>query len=399
MGLLPMVMGDVKRHLEIIQQGSAEIISESELKSKLEKSIKENIPLKIKAGLDPTTPDLHLGHTILLYKLKQFQELGHKVYFLVGDFTGMIGDPSGVSETRRPLSREEVLKNAATYERQAFKILDPSLTEVVFNSAWMNRMTGEEIIRLCGKYTVARMLEREDFKKRYTTGRSIGMHEFLYPLIQGYDSIMLKADVEVGGTDQKFNLLVGRDLQKEYGQEPQVVITMPLLEGLDGVKKMSKSQKNYVGIEEPPQEMFGKIMSIDDQLMVRYYELLISCNIEDIKVMHPMEAKKRLAQEIVERFYNKEIAINAREEFEMVFSTREKLPAEIPVFDLKDEKRWLPHVLSVSGMTKSNSEAVRLIRDGAVEVNGVKVLDISIELPPGVEQTIKIGKRKFIKII
>ena len=393
-----MITDEIKRHLEIIQHGSVEIISEGELKFKLERSIKDNIPLKIKAGLDPTTPDLHLGHTILLYKLRQFQELGHTVYFLVGDFTGMIGDPSGVSETRRSLSKEEVLENAATYERQAFKILDPSRTEVVFNSSWMNKMAGEDLIRLCGKYTVARMLEREDFKKRYTTGRSIGIHEFLYPLIQGYDSLMLRADVEIGGTDQKFNLLVGRDLQKEYGQEPQVVITMPLLEGLDGVKKMSKSQKNYIGIEETPQNIFGKLMSIDDNLMLRYYTLLTSNNIDDIKAMHPMEAKKKLAEELVERFYSREIAAKARKEFELVFSNRENLPEEMPVYTIKDEKRWLPHILAVSGITRSNSEAIRLIREGAVELNGKKVSDINIELPSGIEHTVKVGKRRFIKI-
>lgn len=393
-----MITEKVQQHLELIRHGSTEIISEDELRFKLEKSIREKLPLKIKAGFDPTTPDLHLGHTILLYKLRQFQELGHKVYFLVGDFTGMIGDPSGVSETRRALTKEEVLKNAATYERQVFKILDPSRTEVVFNSSWMTHMAGEDLIRLCGKYTVARMLEREDFKKRYTEGRAIGIHEFLYPLIQGYDSLMLKADIEVGGTDQKFNLLVGRDLQREYGQEPQVVITMPLLEGIDGVKKMSKSQKNYIGIEEPPQEIFGKIMSIDDQLMLKYYEMLTSYNVDDIRSMHPMEAKKRLAQDIVERFYSKEIALKTREEFERVFSERESLPDAIPVYVLGNEKRWLPHVLTVSGMTKSNSEAVRLIKEGAVELNGVRIFDINMELSRGAKQTIKVGKRRFIKI-
>ena len=320
----------VQEHIRLIKRGSVEIISEEELKQKLERSVKENLPLKVKAGFDPTSPDLHLGHTVLLYKLRQFQELGHKVFFLIGDFTGMIGDPSGVSETRRPLTREDVLMNAATYQRQVFRILDPRYTEIVFNSQWMNSVTGEELIRLCGKYTVARMLEREDFKKRYTTGRSIGIHEFIYPLIQGYDSLKLKADIELGGTDQKFNLLVGRDLQKEYGQEPQVVITMPLLEGTDGIKKMSKSLKNYIGIEEPPREIFGKVMSIDDQLMLRYYEILTSNNMDEIKAMHPMEAKKRLAQELVERFHNREAAVKAREEFEKVFSYRNGPGADIP---------------------------------------------------------------------
>ena len=389
---------NVSKQLDLIKRGSVDVISEDYLKLKLEKALRDNTPLKIKAGFDPTMPDLHLGHTVLLYKLRQFQELGHKVFFLIGDFTGMIGDPSGVSETRRPLTREEVLSNAATYERQVFKILDPSKTEVVFNSQWMSKMSGEEIIHLCAKYTVARMLEREDFKKRYTTGHSIGIHEFLYPLVQGYDSVMLKADVEVGGTDQRFNLLVGRDLQKEYGQEPQVVVTMPLLEGLDGVKKMSKSQKNYIGIEESPKEIFGKIMSIDDQLMIRYYELLTSQDIDAVKAAHPMEAKKKLAEEIIERFYDRGAAVKAREEFEGVFSDRNSLPADIPEYTIPDEKRWLPHILTASGMTKSNGEAVRLIKEKAVEIDGVKVLHSDMELQPGQVQIIKIGKRRFIKI-
>ena len=389
---------NVSKQLDLIKRGSVDVISEDYLKLKLEKALRDNTPLKIKAGFDPTMPDLHLGHTVLLYKLRQFQELGHKVFFLIGDFTGMIGDPSGVSETRRPLTREEVLSNAATYERQVFKILDPSKTEVVFNSQWMSKMSGQEIIHLCAKYTVARMLEREDFKKRYTTGHSIGIHEFLYPLVQGYDSVMLKADVEVGGTDQRFNLLVGRDLQKEYGQEPQVVVTMPLLEGLDGVKKMSKSQKNYIGIEESPKEIFGKIMSIDDQLMIRYYELLTSQDINAVKAAHPMEAKKKLAEEIIERFYDRGAAVKAREEFEGVFSDRNSLPADMPEYTISDEKRWLPHILTASGMTKSNGEALRLIKEKAVEIDGVKVLHSDMELQAGQVQIIKIGKRRFVKI-
>jgi len=389
---------NVSKQIDLIKRGSVDVISEDYLKLKLEKALRDNTPLKIKAGFDPTMPDLHLGHTVLLYKLRQFQELGHKVFFLIGDFTGMIGDPSGVSETRRPLTREEVLSNAATYERQVFKILDPSKTEVVFNSQWMSKMSGEEIIHLCAKYTVARMLEREDFKKRYTTGHSIGIHEFLYPLVQGYDSVMLKADVEVGGTDQRFNLLVGRDLQKEYGQEPQVVVTMPLLEGLDGVKKMSKSQKNYIGIEESPKEIFGKIMSIDDQLMIRYYELLTSQDIDLVRAAHPMEAKKKLAEEIIERFYDRGAAVKAREEFEGVFSDRNSLPADMPEYTISDEKRWLPHILTASGMTKSNGEALRLIKEKAVEIDGVKVLHSDMELQAGQVQIIKIGKRRFVKI-
>src|SRR3989304_924481 len=361
-----MAKNDIQEQLDLIEHGCTEVISKNELKLKLEKSIKENIPLKIKAGFDPTAPDLHLGHTVLLYKLRQFQEMGHTVYFLIGDFTGMIGDPSGASETRRALTSEEVLRNAATYERQVFKILDSSHTEVVFNSNWMNKMTGEDLIRLCGKYTVARMLEREDFKSRYADGRAIGIHEFLYPLMQGQDS--------------------------------QVVITMPLLEGTDGIKKMSKSQRNYIGIEEPPQEIFGKIMSIDDQLMLRYYEVLTVHPVEQIRGMLPMEAKKRLAQEIVERFYGRETAVKVREEFERVFSGRDSIPADIPVFNVTDGKRWLPHVLTVAGVTRSNSEATRLIREGAVEIDGVRIFDINRELPSGLEQIIRVGKRRFIKI-
>lgn len=388
----------IEEQIRLIKRGCAEIISEGELRLKLERSLKENIPLNIKAGFDPTMPDLHLGHTVLLYKLRQFQELGHKVFFLIGDFTGMIGDPSGVSETRRSLTKEEVLQNASTYERQVFKILDQARTEVVFNSSWMSTMSGEELIRLCSNYTVARMLEREDFKKRFTTGKPISIHEFMYPLIQGYDSLMLKADIEVGGTDQKFNLLVGRDLQKEHGQSPQVVLTMPLLEGLDGVKKMSKSQKNYIGIEEPPTEIFGKVMSIDDQLMIKYYELLSGQEIEYVKTLHPMEAKKCLAGEIVERFYNKEISLAARKDFEEVFSKRDRLPENMAVYRVEDDKRWLPHVLTVSGVTKSNSDAMRLMKEGAVEIDGVRVTDRNAELPAGREQTAKIGKKRFIKI-
>lgn len=393
-----MIVENIEEHLKLIRRGCVEIISEEELIKKLEWSIKENVPLRIKAGFDPTMPDLHLGHTVLLYKLRQFQELGHRVLFLIGDFTGMIGDPSGVSETRKALSKEDVLKNASTYERQVFKVLDPARTDVVFNSSWMSSMTGEELIRLCGKYTVARMLEREDFKNRYTGGKPISIHEFLYPLIQGYDSLMLKADVEVGGTDQKFNLLVGRDLQRGEGQSPQVVLTMPLLEGLDGVRKMSKSQKNYIGIEEPPHEIFGKIMSVDDQLMLKYYELLSNQDIEYIKTMHPMEAKKGLAVEIVERFYNKEIAAEARNDFEKVFSKRDSIPSDIPVYRVEDGKRWLPHVLTASGLTKSNAEAIRLIREGAVEVDGVRAAEINVELPEGRVQIVKIGKKRFLKI-
>ena len=391
---------DVNKQIELIKRGTVEIISEEELIKKLENSLKNKIPLKVKAGFDPTAPDLHLGHLVLLNKLRQFQELGHKVYFLIGDFTGMIGDPSGLSETRKPLTKEEVLKNATTYKKQVFKVLSPSATEVVFNSQWMDKMTSEEMLRLCGKYTVARMLERDDFRKRFKEGKAIGIHEFIYPLIQGYDSVVLKVDIELGGTDQKFNLLVGRDLQREYGQAPQVVITLPLLEGLDGVRKMSKSYNNYVALEDPPSEMFGKIMSISDTLMIKYYELLTSEDLDNIKSLHPMEAKKRLAEYFVERFHGKEEAIKARKEFEKVFSLRQGIPENIPEYNARGEtKRWLPHILTKAGITKSNREAIQLIKEGAVEIDGEKVYNINAEIGTGIVSVIRIGKKRFLKVI
>jgi len=391
---------EISKQVELIKRGTVEIISEEELVKKLEASIKNKTPLKIKAGFDPTAPDLHLGHLVLLNKLRQFQELGHKVFFLIGDFTGMIGDPSGLSETRKPLTKEEVLKNAATYKKQVFKVLSPSHTEVVFNSQWMEKMTSEEMLRLCSKYTVARMLERDDFKKRFKEGKAIGIHEFIYPLIQGYDSVVLNVDVEIGGTDQKFNLLVGRDLQREYGQVPQVVITLPLLEGLDGVRKMSKSYGNYVALEDPPSEMFGKIMSISDSLMLRYYELLTSEDLNQIKSLHPMEAKKQLATYFVERFHGKEEAVKAREEFERVFSLRHGVPDNIPEYNAREEsKRWLPYILTKAGITKSNREAIQLIKEGAVEIDGEKVYNINAEIGRNTICIVKIGKKRFLKII
>ncbi len=331
---------DIDKSLEIIGRGAVEIIDLDELKKKLEKSILTNTPLRIKAGFDPTAPDLHLGHTVLIQKMRHFQELGHQVIFLIGDFTGLIGDPTGKSETRPPLTPEQVQENAATYKEQIFKILDPQKTEIAFNSKWMNEMRSIEMIRLCAKYTVARMLEREDFKQRFQNQRPIAIHEFIYPLIQGYDSVALRADVELGGTDQKFNLLVGRHIQKEYGQEPQVVLTMPLLEGLDGVNKMSKSLGNYVGITEEPKSMFGKLMSISDELMFRYYELLSSLSLSDIedlkrgiseKKIHPKEVKARLAMELVARFHGEEAAKKARDQFEAQFS-RGEIPDDIPEY-------------------------------------------------------------------
>jgi tyrosyl-tRNA synthetase len=396
-----------EKQLELIERGSVEIILENELLKKLEKSYKEEKSLRIKTGFDPTAPDIHLGHTVLLEKMRQFQELGHEVIFLIGDFTGMIGDPSGKSEMRKPLTREEVLENAKTYKEQIFKILDPEKTRIVFNAEWMSNITGEDMIRLSSKYTVARMLERDDFKERWTNQNPISIHEFLYPLIQGYDSVVLKADVELGGTDQKFNLIVGRELQREYGQEPQSLILMPLLEGLDGIKKMSKSLGNYIGITEPPKEIFGKIMRINDKLMLRYYELLSHISTEGLNLLkegiekgkvHPKEAKENLAMEIVERYCSKEEALKAKEEFERIF--REKgLPDEIPVVEIEwDEKEmWVPKIMKLSGLTTSTSGAIRTIQQGGVMIDDKKFINPDEKLTKG-DYLFKVGKRKFMRV-
>ncbi len=397
---------EVRKALEVIKRGIVDLIEEEELIKKLEKAYKENKPLKIKAGFDPTAPDLHLGHTVLLRKLRQFQDLGHEVYFLIGDFTAMIGDPSGRSETRPPLTKEQVLENAKTYEQQVFKILDPNKTKVIFNSAWFSKMNAEDIIRLCAKYTVARILEREDFKKRFEANLPISIHELIYPLFQAYDSVALQADVELGGTDQLFNLLIGRDIQREYGQEPQVIITLPILEGLDGVQKMSKSLGNYVGIMEPPFEMYGKIMSIPDKIMWKYYELLTDIPLEKIKTLkdqvesgkyHPKEAKKRLARYLVAQFHSEELAIKAEEEFERVFSKRQA-PKEAPIFEVKSGKLWLPGFLRENGLVKSGSEARRLIAQKAIDLDQQPVKEENIILNPG-EHILRIGKKRFIKLI
>ena len=400
---------DIEKSIELINRGAVEIISPEELKKKLEKSIAENRPLRIKAGFDPTAPDLHLGHTVLIQKMRHFQELGHHVIFLIGDFTGLIGDPTGKSETRPPLTPEQVLENAATYKEQIFKILDPDKTEIAFNSKWMKEMPSIDMIRLCAKYTVARMLEREDFKQRFQQQRPIAIHEFIYPLIQGYDSVALKADVELGGTDQKFNLLVGRHIQKEYGQEPQVVLTMPLLEGLDGVNKMSKSLGNYVGITEEPNSMFGKLMSISDELMFRYYELLSSRSLKEIEglkqdiqkgVLHPKDVKSQLAFELVARYHGPEAADKAKKQFEAQFS-RGETPEDIPEYLLSQydgDKVYLPKLLKESGLVKSNSEARRLIKQGAVSLDGTKVSQDEVDRPA--QGTIlKVGKRRFLKLV
>lgn len=395
------------KQLEIIKRGAVEIIVEEELRKKLERSVATNVPLKIKAGFDPTAPDIHLGHTVLLEKMRRFQELGHDVVFLIGDFTGMIGDPTGRSEIRKPLTREEVLKNAETYKEQVFKILDPDKTKVVFNSEWLNKMSAMEMIRLGGMQTVARMLEREDFKHRWMSQSPIGIHEFFYPLIQGYDSVALRADVELGGTDQKFNLLIGRELQKEYGQEPQCLVLMPLLEGTDGVKKMSKSLDNYIGIDEPPQMIYGKIMSITDELMLTYYELLSRVSGEELEGMkkgiqngaiHPRAAKERLAFEITERFRGKKEAEKAQREFEEIFR-KKGMPDDIPEarIDWSEERMWIPAIMKEAGLSKSTGEAMRLIKQGGVSVDARKLSDTKENLTKG-EYLFKVGKRRFLKV-
>jgi tyrosyl-tRNA synthetase len=413
----------VTEQLALIKQGCQEIIREEELKARLEKSIASGKPLRVKAGFDPTAPDLHLGHSVLIQKLKHFQDLGHQVIFLIGDFTGLIGDPSGKSETRPPLTEEEVKANAATYERQIFKILDPEKTVIDFNSRWMKPLQAQDVIRLAARYTVARMLERDDFHKRYTSQTPISIHEFLYPLIQGYDSVALKADVELGGTDQKFNLLVGRDLQREYGQTPQVVLTMPLLEGLDGVQKMSKSLGNYVGIDEPAKEMFGKLMSISDNLMLRYYELLTDITPNELTNLkndlaegkkHPRQVKEDLAKEIVTRYHSADAAEHEAREFIRVLREKE-VPEDIEEIIIKKgdiptirfqtlpaEKGIdidLPYLLVTTGTAATTSEARRLINQGGVQVDGEKVTEMKIKLSPAASRILKVGKRRFKKVM
>lgn len=395
---------DANKQLQLIKRGSAGIISEAELLKKLETSLAKKRPLRVKAGFDPTAPDLHLGHTVLIQKLKAFQELGHHVLLLIGDFTGMIGDPTGKSETRKALTKEDVEANAKTYTGQVFKILDKEKTEVVYNSAWMNSLKPADIISLMSKYTVARMLERDDFQKRYQDGRPIAIHEFLYPLIQGYDSVVLNSDVELGGTDQLFNLLVGRELQKEMGQAPQTVITMPLLEGLDGVQKMSKSYGNYIGITEPPSEIFGKVMSISDELMLRYYELLSDAPKEkagDIRSgkKHPKEAKEELAFELTARFHGEAQAGKARDGFRSLF-TDKATPQDVEraVIQVDAEHIWLPRVLVLTGLAKGTSAGMRLIEQGGVRVDGERVEDPKAELFTDREYLIQAGKRFFRKV-
>jgi len=399
-------MNELSHQLDLILRGVVEVIQHSELESKVTRSIKEHRPLRVKAGFDPTAPDLHLGHTVLIHKLKHFQDLGHEVIFLIGDFTGTIGDPTGVSETRKVLTKAQVEDNAKTYQRQIFKILDPHKTTIEFNSRWMGTMKADGLIELAAHYRVARMMERDDFQKRYQEQKPISVHELLYPLVQGYDSVALKADVELGGTDQKFNLLVGRDLQRDYGQEPQVVITMPLLEGTDGVKKMSKSLGNYVALEDVPRDMFGKIMSISDDLMIRYYEMLTAENLSDIKRTHPMEAKQRLARLVVERYHGEQAARQAGEGFQQRFQDR-GFPSEPDIrltltkSDLNtDGAIALTDLIAKTGLVPSKSEARRLIIQGGLEVDGEKQIDANIVLRPlaGRAYRMKIGRRKFALI-
>jgi tyrosyl-tRNA synthetase len=386
-----------------IQQGVHEMLLPTELMTRLQ----TGKPLRIKAGFDPTAPDLHLGHTVLLNKLRHFQQLGHEIYFLIGDFTGMIGDPTGKNVTRQPLSREQVLENAKTYQTQIYKILDPETTKICFNSEWMGKMDASELIQLASKYTVARMLERDDFHKRYRSEQPIAIHEFLYPLIQGYDSVALRADVELGGTDQKFNLLVGREMQKQVGQTPQVVITMPILEGLDGVQKMSKSLHNYIGIAEPADEMFGKLMSISDKLMWRYIELLsfkTHSEITDLKQSvqagtNPKDIKVTFAQEIVERFHDRQAALHAHERFIAQFKQGglpENMP-EVTVTTLAD-RMVIGNILKEAGLTSSTSEAMRLIQQGAVKIDGERINDRALLIPVDSEHVYQVGKLNFRRI-
>jgi tyrosyl-tRNA synthetase len=395
-------MTDVARALELITRGTVEVIQPNELEDKLRAASASGRALRVKAGFDPTAPDLHLGHTVLIEKLRVFQELGHQVIFLIGDFTGMIGDPSGVSETRKPLTREQVRENAKTYERQVFKILDPRKTEIRFNSEWLGSMSTLEFAELGAKQTVARVLERDDFRKRFSEGKDITVLEFYYPLMQGYDSVALKADVELGGSDQKFNLLMGRTLQRRYGQESQVVITLPLLEGTDGARKMSKSLGNYIGIEEAPEEIFGKAMSIDDRTMLRYYELLTAEPLEAVRSAHPMEAKLRLAGLLVERFHGADAAVRAREFFDRRVRKREFAEAEdIDLRGMGDADRpdvALVDVIQQAGLVASKSEVRRLIPQGAVDVDDVPVSDVALRLARGRAYRIRVGKRRLARV-
>jgi tyrosyl-tRNA synthetase len=397
-------MISVSEAVTLIKRGAEELLREEELIERL----KEKRPLRIKAGFDPTAPDLHLGHTVLINKLRQFQDLGHEVIFLIGDFTGMIGDPTGKNMTRKPLSRDEVIENARTYEQQIFKILDPEKTLVMFNSSWMNAMHPADFVQLAAKYTVARMLERDDFSKRYVNGQPIAIHELLYPLVQGYDSVAMHADVELGGTDQKFNLLVGRELQKHYGQKPQIILTMPILEGLDGVQKMSKSLSNYISVRDEPDDMFGKVMSISDELMWRYFEVLSFRPISEIEGwkremahgLNPRDIKFRLGQELVARFHGTAAGKRAMETFIRRFQ-KHALPEDMPEYEVVSRNGVLPiaNVLKEAKLTGSTSEALRMIKQGAVKIDGEKVKDEGLEIRSGSKHVYQVGKRRFARVM
>ena len=401
-------MPTIDEQIALLERGIVDCISHDELVKKLKRSEETGVPLRVKAGFDPTAPDLHLGHTVLLQKMKHFQDLGHDIYFLIGDFTGMIGDPTGKSETRKALTREDVARNAESYKEQVFKILDPLKTKVVFNSQWLSKLNSFDMIRLASELTVARMLEREDFKVRIREGSPISIHEFMYPLIQGYDSVALEADVELGGTDQLFNLLMGRDIQRSRGQEPQVVLTVPLLEGLDGVNKMSKSLGNYIGVSESANDIYGKVLSASDALMFRYYDLLSDLSSDEIAALrtemeagklHPKEVKKQLARELTARFHSPEAAQQAEENFEKVF-TKGGLPDDIPLKKIEaTEDIWLPQLLVDLEMVKSTSDGRRMIKQNAVSLDGEKVTEMKTNVSPQGEILIRVGKRRFCKVI
>jgi tyrosyl-tRNA synthetase len=390
--------------LELLKRGVVETLIDSEFEERL----KLDRPLRVKAGFDPTAPDLHFGHTVLINKLRQFQDLGHEVLFLIGDFTGMIGDPTGKSATRPPLTQEQVVANAQTYQRQIFKILDPEKTKILFNSSWMNDLSSADLIKLAASHTVARMLERDDFQKRNSSGQPIAIHEFLYPLLQGYDSVVMKADVELGGTDQKFNLLMGRELQKIYGQPSQIVMTLPLLEGLDGVHKMSKSLGNYIGIDEPANEIFGKVMSISDDLMWRYFELLSFRPSSEINRYHqeiaagrnPKEIKILLAEELVERFHHKEAAIQAHQDFNSRFA-RNEIPQDLEelVIEAPEGELKIAYILKQANLAATTSEAIRAVNQGGVKIDGERISDNQLIVKAGTSHVYQVGKRKFAKIL
>lgn len=396
-------MSSIEEQISVLLRGVEEVISEDELRARL----KEGRPLRVKAGFDPTAPDLHLGHTVLINKMKQFQSFGHQVIFLIGDFTGRIGDPTGKNVTRPPLTNEDVIENAKTYKRQIFKILDPKLTEIRMNSEWLDKLSAQDLIRLAGKHTVARMLERDDFQKRYSGNQPIAIHEFLYPILQGYDSVALKSDIELGGTDQKFNLLMGRESQKNHGMPPQIVMMTPLIEGLDGKQKMSKSLNNYIGIDEPAREIFGKVMSISDELMWRYYDCLslkseqalVEIKTEIKAGGNPKDAKVKLAEELVERFHGPSAVSEARDAFFSMFQKKET-PDDLTLQILQVEEGGipLPNALKALGLTKSTSEAMRMIEQGAVKIDNVVTLDKSLKLLPVSVLVIQLGKRRFAKV-